>query len=97
MVGQRTLNPYVEVRILCPQPEAMQRERVVTPLTWALAPAWLDIERASYLSGYTPDFLRFLIQDGGVEAKQDGEALLIEKQSLLDYRECLAEVVHWNG
>jgi hypothetical protein len=94
MVGQRTLNPYVGVRILRPQPE-MQRERIVTPLTWALAPAWLDLEKACHLSGYDLDLLRFLIHDGGVDAKQDGDSWLIEKQSLLDFRECLALALNW--
>jgi hypothetical protein len=71
-------------------------ESMVTPVTWAVAPEWLTIPDASRLSGFAPDLLHFLIDDGGVEAKQDGSAWLIEKWSLLDYQECLAMVLHWD-
>jgi len=69
----------------------------VTPVTWALASDWLTIPDASRLSGFAPDLLCFLIGDGGVDAKQDGATWLIEKQSLLDYQECLALVLNWQG
>ena len=65
--GQRTLNPYVEVRILRPQPEFYYvpswcgEKRLepsspgeVTPVTWAFTPDWFTIPQAWRLSGWDP-------------------------------------------
>jgi hypothetical protein len=40
----------------------------------------------------TSKLLRFLVQHGDVDTNEYG---LIEKQSLLDLRECLAMIVNW--
>ena len=71
--------------------------RIVTPVTWAFAPDWLTVEEACHLSGHDADTVRFLIDDGGVDAKQEGDAWLVEKASLFEYQETLAEVLHWWG
>ena len=64
MVGQRTLNPYVGVRILRPQPDdhkvlsggsaemVTPQRRVATPADWLFAPEWLIVEDARRLSGH---------------------------------------------
>ena len=70
--------------------------RQVTPVTWALAPEWLTISEASHLSGFTTDFLSFLIEDGGVDTKLEGDTWLIEKRSLIEYQEALALVLNWD-
>ena len=69
--------------------------RVVTGVSWAFAPEWLTLEEASYLSGHDVDTLRWLIHDGGVDAKRQGDTWLIEKASLREFQETLLEVLHW--
>ena len=73
----------------------LQASRIVTPVTWAFAPDWLTVEQASCLSGHDEDTVKWLILDGGVDAKRDGGAWLIDKASLHDYQEALALVLHW--
>jgi len=70
-------------------------ERRITPVTWALAPEWLTIAEAAELSGFDPELLQHLIEDGGVDAEQLGDRWLIEKQSLREYQEALALVANW--
>ena len=70
-------------------------ERRITPVTWALAPDWLTIAEAADLSGFDPELLQHLIEDGGVDAEQLGDRWLIEKQSLREYQEALALVANW--
>ncbi len=67
--------------------------RVATLVDWAFAPDWLTVEKAAELTGYTEDFIRWLIQDGGVEVKQQGDTWLIEKASLREYRDALLETL----
>jgi hypothetical protein len=47
----------------------------------------------------TPSILfapQFAFRTSGVKAKQEGEAWLIERNSLHDFHECLWLVQHWN-
>jgi hypothetical protein len=110
MVGQRTLNPYVGVRILRPQPEmidgalpggeavaAIPQTRIATMVDWAFAPDWLTVQQAVELSGHDVDTVRWLIEDGAVDTRRDGDTWLIEKESLYEFQEALAEVLHWWG
>jgi hypothetical protein len=70
---------------------------VATMVDWAFAPEWLTVKEASYLSGHDEDAVKWLILDGGVDAKRDGDTWLIDKASLHDYQEALALVLHWWG
>ena len=113
MVGQRTLTPYVGVRILRPQPESgrqsgghfshhdggdtlAERLRIPSPLEWALAPEWLTVDEACYLSGWDKDSMLEIIDEGGVDLKDD-EATLIDKESLIEYQEAAAEYEYYFG
>jgi excisionase family DNA binding protein len=64
-----------------------------TLVTWAFAPEWLTIEEACELSGHSLDTLHWLIEDGAVDTRHDGDGWLIEKASLREFQEVLAEVV----
>ena len=61
--------------------------RLVTPVTLAFAPDWLTIDEACYLLGHDQETVKWLILDGGVEAKQDGDTWLVDKWSLHEYQE----------
>ncbi len=102
MVQLRTLNPYVGVRILRPQPEIQQilaggeemiQPHVVTPVDWAFAPEWLTMDEACRLSGWTPDAMNEIVEAGGVDLNGDE---LIERGSLLEFQEAVALVLHWD-
>lgn len=67
----------------------------ITPVTWLEAPDWLTPEEAAAITGHTLAEIQEIIDAGGVELK-DGDQVLIEKGSLHDFQECLAEVLHWN-
>ncbi|MBN1811278.1 MAG: hypothetical protein JXA14_05535 [Anaerolineae bacterium] len=67
--------------------------RIITPVTWIEAPAWLTIEEACYISGWDRASMLEIIGEGGVDLNDDG---LIEKESLYEFQECLALVLHWN-
>jgi hypothetical protein len=41
--------------------------------------------------------LRSLIEDGGVDARREGDDWVIEKQSLQEYQEALALVANWDA
>ena len=69
--------------------------RIITPVVWLESPDWLTPEQASYLSGHDLETVHWLIEDGGVDARRDGGTWLIEKESLHDYQEALALVLHW--
>jgi len=69
----------------------------VTLVSWAFAPEWLTLEEASALSGHPLDVLDWLVQDGAVDTRRDGGGWLIEKRSLYEFQETLAEVLHWHG
>ena len=75
---------------------ACQATRIITPVSWLAAPDWLTIQQACYLSGHDEDTMRWLIQDGDVEAKHNGNTWLTDKASLHGFQECLLEVLHWD-
>lgn len=69
---------------------------IVTPVTWAFAPDWLTIEQACFLSGWDPVGMLEIIDEGGIDADQNAGAWLIEKRSLWEFQESLADILHWN-
>ena len=68
--------------------------RYITPVTWLEAPEWLTPEEAAALTGHSLEAIQAIIQVGGVELK-DGDAVLIDRRSLHEFQETLAEVIHW--
>jgi len=70
-----------------------QRRRIASPIDWIVAPDWLTVEEACFLSGWDRDTMLHIIDQGGVDLNTEN---LIEKQSLLEFQECLALVYHWN-
>jgi hypothetical protein len=69
-----------------------QVDRIATPVDWLFAPDWLTLEQACFLSGWDQDSMLEIIKEGGVDLNLEG---LIEKRSLHEFQECLAEVLHW--
>ena len=67
--------------------------RIATGIDWALAPDWLTIEEARFLTGHDRGYLLSVIEGDGVDLDNEG---LIEKQSLLDWQETVALLAHWN-
>jgi len=70
-----------------------QQRRVATALEWALAPEWLTLDQACFLSGWDPDTMRMFADEGGVDLNTEG---LIEKHSLWELQETAALILHWN-
>jgi len=70
--------------------------RVITPVTWIEAPEWLTVDEACELSGHDRGMMLHIIEIGGVDAERDGDTWLIEKESLYEFQESLALVLHWN-
>jgi hypothetical protein len=70
-----------------------QAPRTVTPIAWMEAPQWLTIEEACRLSGWDVFSMLEIIDEGGVDLNTEG---LIEKESLYDFQQCLALVLHWD-
>jgi len=73
----------------------LQVARIVTPVTWLAAPEWLTVQEAAELSGHDRGVLHWMIRDGAVDTKLEGDIYLIEKVSLWEFQEALAEVLHW--
>jgi hypothetical protein len=71
----------------------MSRQRVATTLDWVFAPEWLTMEQACFLSGWDLDAMLEIIDEGGVDLNVEG---LIERESLYEFQESLALVLHWN-
>ena len=57
------------------------------------APQWLPVQEACRLSGWDGPRMFEIIGDGGVDVNAEG---LIEKESLRDFQQCLALVLHWD-
>ena len=70
--------------------------RVATMVDWLYAPEWLTVQQACELSGHDRGTMLWMIEDGAVDTKLDGDALLIERESLHEFQECLALVHHWD-
>jgi hypothetical protein len=62
--------------------------RIVTPVTWLMAPELLTIDEALHLSGWSESLLRWDVYEGWVLANDgdDGE-WLIDRDSLHDSME----------
>ena len=69
--------------------------RVITPVSWIAAPEWLTVREACELSGHDVDTLHWMIQDGALDTRREGDTWLIEKASLREFQEALLEVLHW--
>ena len=74
--------------------DARSSERMPTMVDWAFAPEWLTPAQAAAPMGpaYSEDSILALVDLGAVDTKA-GDALLIEKRSLYEYRESLWEVL----
>jgi hypothetical protein len=92
-----TLNPYVGVRILRPQPETVtgdgemiiSQPRIATLVDWVVAPDWLTVEEACLLTGWDHNAMQEIVRAGGVDLNEDS---LIERESLLEFQEAVALV-----
>jgi hypothetical protein len=72
--------------------ESVQTQ-VATTVDWLFAPDWLSIEEACFLSDWDRDAMLEIIDEDNVDLDDDGR---IEKQSLYEFQECLALVLHWD-
>ena len=100
MTNQRTLNPCTGGSN--PSAPASSKTEVdsmhtpPTPVEWVFAPEWLTVEQAAYFSGHDPATLREIVEEAGVDSRSEDGAILIGKQSLLEYQDSLALVLHWD-
>ena len=68
--------------------------RPATLVSWVFAPDWLTFDQAAGLIGLDAAEIPAMIDQGAVDAKDDGAGgLLIEKHSLREYRDSLWEVL----
>ena len=66
--------------------------RIITLVTWIVAPEWLTIGEACYISGWDQDSMLEIIDESGVDLNEEG---LIERESLYEFQESLALVLYW--
>lgn len=66
--------------------------RPATLVDWTFAPEWLTLEEAARLSGHDAETLRWIIEDGGVDTREEGDAVLIETRSLREFQESLIDL-----
>jgi hypothetical protein len=71
----------------------VQAQRTASPVERLLAPGWLTVEQACFLSGWDTASMLEITDEGGVDLNLDG---LIEKRSLWEFQEACALVLHWN-
>jgi hypothetical protein len=83
----------IEERSTKPLEVAMAHKRIATPVDWLFAPEWLTVQQACELSGWDLESMQEIIDVDGVDLNHAG---LIHKQSLLEFQETLAEVLHWD-
>ena len=74
----------------------MDTNRRVTPVAWAFAPEWLTLAQAAYLSGHSEEFLREVVDDGGIDARTDNVGVLLSRDELRGYQDSLALILHWH-
>ena len=84
----RLVSPFV-----LPAGVPMTASHHITPLMWLYAPEWLTIQEACLLSGWDPDVMQQIIEEGGVDLNSEG---LIEKRSLYEFQEATALVMNWD-
>lgn len=70
--------------------------RIVTPVVWLEAPEFLTPEEASALTGHSDSFIQRMIDADAVELVEAGDGYLIEKESLYEFQESLALLLHWD-
>ena len=70
-----------------------ETKRIATGVDWLFAPEWLTIEEACFLSGWSESAMKEIIEEAGVDLNDEG---LIERESLYDFNECAALILHWN-
>jgi len=83
----------IEERSTKPPKMVMAQKRIATPVDWLFAPEWLTVEQACELSGWDPETMQEILDVDGVDLNHAG---LIHQQSLLEFQETLAEVLHWD-
>lgn len=91
----------LQIRVLPGAPDPIEGDlgamesgpRIATMVDWVFAPEWLTIEQACQLSGWDRDTMLLIIDEGGVDLDNAG---LIERASLREFQETLAEIVHWD-
>ena len=94
LVPSSNLGVATEMGVALPEGVAMiQTTRIVTPVHWMMAPEWLTVDEACHLSGWDRGTMLYIIAEGGVDLDDEG---LLGKQSLHEYQECLALVLHWD-
>jgi hypothetical protein len=71
----------------------MEPRRIATLVDWLFAPQWLTVPEACRLSGWDRAAMLEIIDEGGVDLDDRG---LIEKESLKEFNETLALVLHWD-
>ena len=71
----------------------VQERRIATPVDWLFAPNWLTVEEACFLSGWDTASMLEIMDEGGVDLNLDG---LIHRQSLWEFQEACALVLHWD-
>jgi hypothetical protein len=70
-----------------------ETRRIATGVDWLFAPEWLTIEEACFLSGWSESAMKEIIEEAGVDLNDEG---LIERESLYEFNECAALILHWN-
>jgi len=60
--------------------------------TWTISSEYA-IEEACFLSGWSESAMKEIMEEGGVDLNDEG---LIERESLYEFNECAALVLHWN-
>ena len=73
--------------------EGLATRRVARLLDWVLAPDWLTVEPVCFLSGWDVASMLAIMDAGGVDLNDDG---LIAKDSLEDFQEACALLLHWD-
>ena len=68
-------------------------KRIATGVDWLFAPKWLTMEEACFLSGWSESAMREIIEEAGIDLNDEG---LIERESLYEFNECAALILHWN-
>jgi hypothetical protein len=71
----------------------MEPRRIATLVDWLFAPQWLTVSEACRLSGWDRAAMLEIIDEGGVDLDDRG---LIEKDSLREFNETLALILHWD-
>jgi hypothetical protein len=71
----------------------LAQQPTATMIDWVFAPDWLSVEQASFLSGHDLPTMLGIIDVDGVDLDGDGR---IEKESLWQFLEAEALVLHWD-